>query len=323
MFHYIAENLKELYRQHADAQVKGASTSADKKGAIFQYGDWFDRYPHGVSKTDYEDAAEANPREPGTDAVLGDKSDLQSVEEFFASLSPPSKTDQSRKQARKNRSKSVSRAELVSSRADVARLQRHNSQSQQSSAAHLQAQQHMNQVNMPSQDVIEAALAAGYDPTSLFTSQHQSSPQQFLADFASHHPSLPILNTSPNMIHPSHAHQMDPSVHSANLSPFPDLAADFNNAYWNLDVLGLGPTSNFFDPMSSYFVPFNVDPPPQHNLGDDGVFAGQGPEAYGFALGAGTPVDLDLMHGGMVRNSGSVNGGRPVMGRRGTGTGLD
>ncbi|CBX96925.1 hypothetical protein LEMA_P100560.1 [Plenodomus lingam JN3] len=107
MFHYIAENLKELYRQHADAQLKGPVAPNDKKkGSIFQYGDWFDRYPHGVSKTDYEDAAESNANEPGTDAVLGQKSDLQSVEEFFASLSPPSKTDQARKQARKNKSKS-------------------------------------------------------------------------------------------------------------------------------------------------------------------------------------------------------------------------
>lgn len=189
----------------------------------------------------------------------------------------------------------------------------------------------MNQANMASQEAIEAAIAAGYDPTSLFAQQqqqpHQSSSQQFLADFASHHSSLPLLNTSPTMIHPSHAHQMDPSAHPTNLSPFPDLATDFNNGYWNLDALGLGPNSNFFDAMSSYFVPFNVDPPPQHNLGDDGVFAGQGAEAYGFALGAGTPVDLDLMHGvgngGMGRHRGSVSGARPSMGRRGTGTGLD
>jgi hypothetical protein len=40
MFHYIAENLKELYRQHADAQLKGPNATGDKKkGSIFQYGD--------------------------------------------------------------------------------------------------------------------------------------------------------------------------------------------------------------------------------------------------------------------------------------------
>ncbi|KAI4654739.1 uncharacterized protein J4E78_006916 [Alternaria triticimaculans] len=333
MFHYIAENLKELYRQHADAQLKGPNASGEKKkGSIFQYGDWFDRYPHGVSKTDYEDAAESNPNEPGTDAVLGHKSDLQSVEEFFASLSPPSKTDQQRKQARKNKSKSISKpADLASANLqDLPRLQRHNSQSQQNHAARLQAQQQMN-INMASQDAIDAAIAAGYDPAALFAQQQQqhASPQQFLADFAGshhahqqhpHHPSLPLINTSPTMIHPSHAHQMDPT----NLSPFPDLATDFNNSFWNLEAMGLGNNANnnnFFDPMSSYFVPFNVEPPPQHSLGDDGVFSGQGAEAYGFALGAGTPVDLDMMHGGggARMHRGSVSGGRPSLGRRGTG----
>ncbi|EFQ91713.1 hypothetical protein CFE70_007645 [Pyrenophora teres f. teres 0-1] len=335
MFHYIAENLKELYRQHADAQLQGSNANEQKKGSIFQYGDWFDRYPHGVSKTDYEDAAEGNPKEAGTDAVLGHKSDLQSVEEFFASLSPPSKSDQQRKHARKNKSKSVSKPDAsLSNHAEPARLQRH---SQQTRTAQLQAQQQMNHLNMTSQDAIDAAIAAGYDPNTLFAQQqqqqhHQSSSQQFLADFASHHQTqhsgLPLLNTSPSMMHAPHAHQLDHSAHTNNLSPFPDLASDFNNAFWNLEAMGLGPnatTNNFFDPMSSYFVPFNVEPPPQNSLGDDGVFA-PGPEAYGFTLGAGTPVDLDMMHGGGGAGGGrvqrgSVSGARPGMERRGTGLG--
>jgi hypothetical protein len=247
MFHYIAENLKDLYRQHADAQLKGPSASGDKKGSIFQYGDWFDRYPHGVSKTDYEDAAASNANEPGTDAVLGQKSDLQSVEEFFASLSPPSKSDQQRKQARKTKSKSLSKGDVASSSLqDMARLPRHNSQPQQSHAARLQQQQ-MNHANMASQDAIEAAMAAGYDPATFFGQQqqqqqhHSASSQQFLADFAghhTHHSNLPMLNTSPTMIHPGHAHQMD-------MSPFPDLSTDFNNTFWNLEAMGMA-NNNFF-----------------------------------------------------------------------------
>ena len=340
MFHYIAENLKDLYRQHADAQLKGPGSSGDKKkGSIFQYGDWFDRYPHGVSKTDYEDAAESHANEPGTDAVLGQKSDLQSVEEFFASLSPPSKTDQQRKQARKNKSKSVSKPDPTSIHAEATPLQRANNQSQHLHQARLQPQQQINHINMASHDAIEAAIAAGYDPAALFAQQQQQQQQhphpsqQYLADFSPHphahphphhHPSqqqqqqqhaLPLLNTSPSMIHPAHAHQMD-------MSPFPDLSADFNNAFWNLEAMGMT-NNNFFDPMSSYFVPFNVEPP---TMGDDGAFAQANAEAYGFALGAGTPVDLDLMHGGGgvgggVRGHRQSVGGR--QGRRGTGTGLE
>ncbi|KAH7392994.1 fungal-specific transcription factor domain-containing protein [Pyrenochaeta sp. MPI-SDFR-AT-0127] len=320
MFHYIAENLKDLYRQHADAQIKGPVTAGDKKkGSIFQYGDWFDRYPHGVSKTDYEDAAESNANEPGTDAVLGQKSDLQSVEEFFATLSPPSRADQQRKQARKNKSKSVSKSDsTTTNHTEIPQTQRQNSQSHSLHQARLQPQQQMSQVNLASQDALEAALAAGYDPAALFSQQQQQQAQhhqqnasaQFLAEYTGH---LPMLNTSPTMIHPSH-HQMD-------MSPFPDLSADFNNTFWNLEAMGMA-NNNFFDPMSSYFVPFNMEPP---TMGDDGAFAQASAEAYGFALGAGTPVDLDLMHGGGMGHRQSVGGGqgRPRMGRRGTGSGME
>ena len=87
---------------------------------IFQYGDWFDRYPHGVSKTDYEDPATDVKKEPGTDAVLGQKSDLQSVEEFFASLSPPSKAEAARKIAKKGSKLSrSSSAALLEGRGNV------------------------------------------------------------------------------------------------------------------------------------------------------------------------------------------------------------
>jgi hypothetical protein len=325
MFHYIAENLKDLYRQHADAQLKGPASTGDKqKGSIFQYGDWFDRYPHGVSKTDYEDAAESMANEPGTDAVLGTKSDLQSVEEFFATLSPPSRADQQRKQARKAKSKSISKADGATMLSPAA--QRHNSQSQPHPHS-ARLQQHINQMNLAAQH--EALEAAGYDPATYYAAHQaaathhatqQTPSQQFIAEFAGHqhaqqqqqhhqhHSHLPMLNTSPTMIHPAHAHQMD-------MSPFPDIAADFHNpAYWNLDL----PNNNFFDPMSSYFVPFNVEPP---GLGDDGVFAPT--QEFGFGLGVGGPVDLDMLNGRVGGgHRGSVSGGG-MRRRAGTGNGLD
>ncbi|KAK5046937.1 hypothetical protein LTR84_007291 [Exophiala bonariae] len=70
----------------------GASSSSGSSKAMFQYGDWFDKYPHGVSESEWEKSHLEYRREAGTaDAVMSQRSDLQSVEEFFASLSPPSK----------------------------------------------------------------------------------------------------------------------------------------------------------------------------------------------------------------------------------------
>ncbi|RMY68878.1 hypothetical protein D0863_06825 [Hortaea werneckii] len=105
MFHFVTENLRELYRRHADAARLGTASRPGAGGEegdekeIFQYGDWFDRYPHGVSGTDYEEPVkEEVKREPGADAVLGQKSDLQTVEEFFSKLSPPSRSAQTQGQ---------------------------------------------------------------------------------------------------------------------------------------------------------------------------------------------------------------------------------
>ncbi len=104
MFHFMAENLKDIYRAHADASLKGPSTadSDSTDASIFQYGDWFQKYPHGVSSTDYEDPATKIKQESGNDAALSQKSDLQSVEEFFHQLSPPTRTAHPRKPTKRS-----------------------------------------------------------------------------------------------------------------------------------------------------------------------------------------------------------------------------
>ena len=102
MFHFIAENLKDIYRQHADASQKGSSEMESQGDTIFQYGDWFQKYPHGVSETDYQDPAVEIKQEPNSDAFLTHGKDLQSVEDFFQSQSPPSRSAQPRKSGKKN-----------------------------------------------------------------------------------------------------------------------------------------------------------------------------------------------------------------------------
>ena len=107
MFHYMAESVKEIYRHFADAAIAshkdrnqgtGSSTltpDASRQGTpMFQYGDWFDKYPHGVNEDEWEDGHHEYKREQGAEAVMSQRSDLQSVEEFFAGLNPPSKADE-------------------------------------------------------------------------------------------------------------------------------------------------------------------------------------------------------------------------------------
>lgn len=100
MFHFMTENLREQYRTCADSARQGnlSSDSAavgapSSSSPIFQYGDWFDRYPHGVSQSDFADPAIYKKKERGDDAVLEQKPELHTVEEFFTTLSPQSLQD--------------------------------------------------------------------------------------------------------------------------------------------------------------------------------------------------------------------------------------
>lgn len=90
MFHFMLENLREQYRTCVDASEKGLlANESSTTSPIFQYGDWFDRYPHGVSQSDYLDPVTGKKKESGDDGVLEQKPEAYTVEEFFTQLSPP------------------------------------------------------------------------------------------------------------------------------------------------------------------------------------------------------------------------------------------
>ena len=116
MFHFMAENLKVIYRNCADASMKGSAGGSNEASSksVFQYGDWFDQYPHGVSQSDFEDPAAEIKKEKGEDAVLEQKSDYHTVEEFFHTLSPlPPQSEASKSQKRKTKKVSAMRQEQL------------------------------------------------------------------------------------------------------------------------------------------------------------------------------------------------------------------
>ncbi|KAJ5774386.1 hypothetical protein N7457_009282 [Penicillium paradoxum] len=106
MFHYMVESAKDRYRQFADAAIKGSVSTQNGTTLtpMFQYGDWFNKYPHGVSRSHWEDP-DSRQKETGEDAVMGQKPDLQSVEDFFASLSPTPQPSYPRKSRSRENSK--------------------------------------------------------------------------------------------------------------------------------------------------------------------------------------------------------------------------
>lgn len=282
MFHFVTENLKELYRQHADAVLRGASSdNADKKAeAILQYGDWFDRYPSGVSETDYEDPANANKSDNGPDTVLGQKSDLQSVEEFFASLSPATKAAQLRKQARRAKAKKA--ADENAAKAKMNGTQPLENQP--------------NMVMNPAFDPAMAQMGYGINGTGLEGAQNYN-----LLD--NHNPLIqpPMLSQlDRHMVLSSYA-GMDPASAASISNTMNDQQAmgadgqatsgftpdpnDYANL-WNMNSMDWGGLGT--DASTAWFMPFNLDPP---SMSPDDPFApGVMPGKFDFG---GMDIGLD------------------------------
>ncbi|KAI0902216.1 zinc finger transcription factor 1 [Annulohypoxylon nitens] len=129
MFHFMAENLREQYKTCADAARQGTPANDNSTPSpIFQYGDWFDRYPHGVSQPEFVEPASFKKKETGEDAVLEQKAELHTVEEFFTQLSPPQSTGEMRENNGSNRPplvkrKSIAKKGSISSRGEQQQLE--------------------------------------------------------------------------------------------------------------------------------------------------------------------------------------------------------
>lgn len=94
MFYWMVEHVRNEYRDALDA-ARAGKTGKDNGVSLLQYGDWFNEYPHGLADSDIMDPANSKKKEKGADGVMEPKSELQSVEEFFTTLSPqnPEKGD--------------------------------------------------------------------------------------------------------------------------------------------------------------------------------------------------------------------------------------
>lgn len=287
MFHFVTENLRELYRKHADAARSGALGKTGKDGdGIFQYGDWFDRYPHGVSGTDFDEPQSEVKKDPGADAVLGQQSDLQTVEEFFSKLSPPSRSTanlQSQQKSRKSRKKQESKSENKAApsgeghqqggdvTASGQQQQHQQGHPQQDFTQQLQQQQQMQQMQSSGMDQQQqpyappfnigqhsSAFPPGFQQPHnalLMPQQHgimsQLDRQMVLSSYAGGEPNMSAL--SQQDANP----MMDGGV---GMGAFGD---GFNPMGGSAGGGGGGGANAGFwgDPSSAWYMPFNMDPP--------------------------------------------------------------
>ena len=290
MFHYMAESVKEIYRAFADAALRGASSAgAGNHHPMFQYGDWFDKYPHGVSRTDWEGTDREAKKEPGTEAVMSHQSELQSVEEFFASLSPPSKADLPRKAQRRKgttagesgRSKKQSNKNETNSNNQPPA----SSQPVQESTS-LPNNQDFSAISMPEQQL--------FQHTEPFSSQ----PQQADFNFQSFFPTNQLGQLDRQLVFGAYAGIDSSSSNHSNLNNLNN--GGFSQNFWEgVDLNGMNPSTaaNGFmnggdgsgassnEASSAWFMPFNMDPPEIGNENLGGLF---GEAGMGMGFGGGS-----------------------------------
>ncbi|UNI21446.1 hypothetical protein JDV02_007437 [Purpureocillium takamizusanense] len=121
MFHWMVENIRTQYRTALEASQagRGDESSASR---IIPYGDWFNQYPHGVPDTDLTDSAIQRKR-AGEDGVLEQKPELQSVEEFFTTLSPTQTAEPHKRSATKTKQAARRQGELPAANVEAQNLE--------------------------------------------------------------------------------------------------------------------------------------------------------------------------------------------------------
>ena len=240
MFHYMAESVKDIYRRFADAAIRPSpiGDAGGQSAPMFQYGDWFDKYPHGVLGTEWEDSGHDVKNQSGAEAVMSQQSDLQSVEEFFASLSPPSKAEQSRKIAKRHgKSMSESRKQVEN------KNEKHGS--------------------IPKQPAVSSLLPdlepSGFNPPLMQTpqiySQAQFNPQStFNIPAANFYPTGALPNLDRQMVFGALG-GLEPTTMTASGS-----VANVN-MWEGVDMSTLDTNGFLGESTSAWFMPFNIDPP--------------------------------------------------------------
>lgn len=272
MFHWMTESLKQQYKACADARSQGEPAYTAQSPRVFQYGDWFDRYPHGVSQSDYEDPAIVVKKEKGDDAVYEEKSGLHTVEQFFGSLESPPLQEAARNAKRKVRkSRPDGPDPLAPVNTSLPNLGPGNMSMQRNVPGHLAAFNQMSPttpVNMynPQQQQQQSQQYYGHD---VFPPHHQQNllPQQL----------------DRQLVFGAYAN-MDPALHAQDMLD--------EHGGWDMQMNGGGMSGFATEPTSAWFMPFNMEPP---DLGaEPDIFNAQ--VAY---AGVGMPIENSGDMGGL------------------------
>lgn len=285
-FHYLSENLREQFRACADAANQGPGAL---QAPVFQYGDWFDRYPHGVSQSDFEDPATTVKTEKGDDAVLEAKSDLHTVEHFFNSLSPSQGTNNKKKSRNDPRKSGVGAQKQIHP----------NDMTQQQQ----QLQDPRLQIS-PNQNIHQMPMQMQLSPTDAHRNifVQPANPSQ-----APYYPG----QTGQDLIFPPQQHSLVPQLDRQLVFGAYDGSATqphLHHHHQDMSFMDMGfntPNGGYAE-SSAWFMPFNMEPPNYDGVaGNDDYLAG-----LNMAYPPSAPsVGTQSVNGGGAQHGMGGNGG--------------
>lgn len=255
MFHFMTESLKDIYRLHADAALNGTSANeVTHQAGVFQYGDWFTKYPHGVSRMDYEDPARDVKKESGAVALLSQKPDLQSVGAFFASKSPSSQTPYQRRPT-KHKPKYTAPVNIQQQHVP---LTNYDTESKPKVTQQWPVIPFTSPKTPEENRRIEPTFQHPH-PSQIYQQQQQQ--QQYHTGYAQ--PDFALSHQQHNMLPQLDRHLVYGAYGSldttAATTPLP-INTHSQSAWGDMNMTGFAP-GFVQEPTSAWFMPFNMEPP--------------------------------------------------------------
>lgn len=264
-FYFLSDNLKLVYRRWLDVASKPGTATPDLRAEDSQYGDWYDRYPHGVFRDDYEEPKPHVKKEPGEDAALGERADSRTVEQFLSKLSPSSK-------ARLPLTKSADKRQPPAgkrSRRNTASKPLRQSQATSEDASSRNPHGH----GFESMDIQEATngFPESYDRSPLVPQHpmHMSTHSQVLQA-----PTSPAQQYDPGQVLPTPYNYLTDHDQPMAYPPFTAFDTSgmpvpgMTNGMWDYQSVN----EDFWnEPHNAWFAPFNLNPPEYQSQQDSGM----------------------------------------------------
>ena len=224
MFYYMIENLKDQYQVCAEAASgRGSSTQPT---TIFQYGDWFDRYPHGINLGEFVEQTLVKT-EPDVNALA---SALSTNENPLQTLQQDDRPTSTKPKKKPKRQASLSHNQVEQSQntgqgASTTHLTPLQTNPLQSDYSQVSPSQPVDMYNHPPNTMF------GYVPP-----QHQGMLHQLDRQLV-----FGAYGTSP----------VDPALQASGVIT--------TSQSWDMQMGGM--PSYTAEPSSAWFMPFNLEPP--------------------------------------------------------------